>query len=128
MVAEEAGPPQPEKLLYHDLEEADIVGASCAFAPTGGGVGAIAIAMRDGGYIKMEGELLKLAPMIENLELGPPEMKYVGDEYAFGLTFDADSERSRGQGAGREFDAELLITATDGTRVYDAPGLVQCGS
>ena len=123
-----AGPPEPEKLLYQDIENADIVGASCGFAPTGGGVGAIAIAMRDGGYMKIEGVLHKLAPMIENMELGPPEMKYVGDDYALGLTFDAESERSHGEGAGREYDAELLITATDGTKIYEGPGLVQCGA
>ena len=127
VVEREAGPPTPQRLLYNDIEENQIFGASCTFAPTGGGSGAIAIAMLDGGYIKIEGELLTLVPMIEDQELGPPEMKFFGDKYAFGLSLDAESERPYGDG-GREYDASLLVTATDGTRIYDSAGLAQCGA
>ena len=121
------GPPTPERLLYNDIEENEIFGASCAFAPAAGGSGAIAIAMLDGGYIKIEGELLSLMPMVEGQELGPPEMKFFGDKYAFGLSLDAESERPHGD-SGKEYDASLLITATDGTRIFDSNGLAQCGA
>ena len=121
------GPPTPERLLYNDIEQNQIFGASCTFAPSGGGSGAIAIAMLDAGYIKIEGDLLRLVPMIEDQELGPPEMKFFGDKYAFVLALNAESERPHGEG-GREYDANLLITATDGTRVYDSAGLAQCAA
>ena len=119
------GPPTPDRLLYSDIEENEIFGASCTFAPTGGGSGAIAIAMLDGGYIKIEGELLSLMPMAEEQILGPPEMKYFGNDYAFGLALDAESERPHGD-SGKEFDATLMITASDGTRIYNSDGLAQC--
>lgn len=122
---EESGPPGPERILYHDIEANEIYGASCAFAPSGGGIGAIAIAMGDAGYLKIGGDLLKLAPMTEDQNLGPPEINFAGDEYSFGLTLDALSERAHGSG-GKEYDGWLKVNARDGSTVYEADGLIQC--
>lgn len=122
---EAAGPPAPQRLLYQDIEENELFGASCTFAPTGGGEGGIAIAMLEQGIFKLEGEVVKLAAMVEGQELGPPEMKYSGDEYAFTLSLDSASERPHGEG-GREYDASLTINARDGSIIYGEDGLAQC--
>ncbi len=119
--------PAPERILYRDIEENELFGTSCAFAPTGGGIGAIAIAMDDAGFIKFGGEIIKLAPLGEDYELGKPEMKFAGEDFAFNLTLDESSQRPREDG-GREFDASLSVRARDGTTIYDSGGLAQCGA
>ena len=117
----------PERILYQDIEANDLFGASCAFAPAGGGSGAIAIAMMDAGFIKIGGEIVRLAAINEEQQLDPPELKFAGEDYAFSLNLDPETERPR-EGNGREFDAQLSVRARDGSTIYDSAGLVQCGS
>ncbi len=119
--------PAPERILYRDIEEYELFGASCAFAPEGGGIGAIAIAMLDAGYIKFDGEIVKLVPLDEGQELAPPEMKFTGEDFGFSLVLDEPSERAREDG-GREFDARLAIRSRNGTTIYNSAGLAQCGA
>lgn len=122
----EEADPAPERILYSDIEENGLFGASCAFA-AGGGLGAIAIAMQDAGFIKYDGEIVRLPPYGEGHSLNPPEINYSGENYAFSLRLDEESERPRESG-GREFDAQLQVRARDGTTVYESDGLAQCGA
>lgn len=117
----------PERILFRDIEENVMVGASCAFAPSDGGSAATAIAMPVAGFIKLDGAIVELPAVADDQQLGPPSLEYEGTDYALSLTLDAASERSREDG-GREFDAQLEVRKADGTTVYEAEGLAQCGA
>ena len=117
-----------DPIRYPEIEKHDLYGAGCSFAPDGGGISAVAIAMADEGYLISEGELLRFAADAGSREL--PYLareKYTGREYAFTLKLD-DTE---GEQSGEETtDYRGTLNVRDGMdrTVYEATGLVQCGA
>lgn len=119
---------EPEPIRYPDIERHDMFGAGCAFAPDGGGMGALAILQGERGFVKIDGEVRELAPNVGSEE-GPlgVRARYAGREYALVLRLDPRSE----QGSGYEtvhYDARLTIEDGRGRAVYDSAGRAQCGS
>ncbi|MCP5396852.1 MAG: hypothetical protein H6918_08985 [Sphingomonadaceae bacterium] len=118
---------EPGKILYPDIEANQLFGASCAFVPDGGGIGAIALAMEDAGYMKLDGQIVRFAEADEAQQLGADSMAFVSDSASFTLTLDRSSERARAD-TGTEFNGELLVRDTTGASMYQARGLIQCGA
>ncbi|MCB2089339.1 MAG: hypothetical protein R3E18_09350 [Sphingomonadaceae bacterium] len=118
---------EPGKILYPDIETNELFGASCAFVPDGGGIAAIALAMEEGGVMKLNGEITRFAKADSTQQLGAPLMAFTGDIYGFSITLDEASARSHGDSA-TEYDGQLEVRNSEGQGVYKANGLVQCGA
>ncbi len=124
-------PPAPvnlEPIGYPDIEKHDLLGASCAFAPEGGGIGALVLAMERGAYIKVARQLIRLAP-----DAGSPELplgargKYAGREYS--LVFDLAEEEGEQEGIETvNYPARLVVSNARDQIVYQSNGVAQCGS
>ena len=125
--------PAPEELAlepigYPDIEQNDLYGAGCNFAPNGGGMGAVAIAMADEGYIKRKGEILTFAADSGSRELPYlARSKYDGKVYSFSLDIDEASEAPTGMETS-DYSGELTVEDQYGSVVYQATGIVQCGA
>ena len=129
--ANQIPPPEqlsPEPILYPDIEQNDLFGAGCNFVAEGGGMGAIALAKPDVGYMKRSGKLLTFAADKGSAQqpLGSWR-KYDGKKYGFIL----DLESKTGEQAGIEtvnFPARLTVRDGRGQKVYESVGTAQCGS
>ena len=130
---EAAQQPPPEKLVldpirYREIEKYGLYGAGCSFVPDGGGLGAVAIAMADDGYMIRNGELLHLSA-----DKGSEELPYLARSRYDGLTysFTLDLDEESGEKTGMETsDYRGELTVRDGSEniVYQANGLTQCGA
>lgn len=121
-------PVAPEKILYPDIEKNDLFGTSCAFAPEGGGLGAIALAMEDAGYLKLDGEIVRLAADkgSGDLPMGAYR-KYDGKANSFRLELDREAGKQDGIET-TNYPASLTILDAGDRVVYEASGIAQCGS
>ncbi|QPC99944.1 hypothetical protein [Qipengyuania soli] len=129
--ANQEAPPEmldPRPIRYPDIEKYGLYGAGCNFAPDGGGLGAIALAMADEGYMKRGEEILRFAADKGSDEL--PYLarhKYDGKDYSFTLDLDRDSGAPTGD---ETSDYSGTLTVKDGKDrvVYRATGIAQCGA
>ena len=122
-------PPQPiapEAILFPDIQQYDLFGAGCAFAP-GGSIGAVMLSREKVAWMKLEGRLVRFAsdPGSAALPLGTWS-RYAGKEWALALT------RTEGEGEAsgsesRQWPGRLVVTDAFGQAVFEAAGLVQCG-
>jgi hypothetical protein len=116
-----------QPINYREIEAHDLYGTSCAFAPEGGGIAALFLAMPDAGYLKLDGKLVQLAA-----DAGSPELPYLAHERYDGEAFSARlsvAGAARGDGPETErYTGRLTIEDANGRAVYDAPGTVQCGA
>lgn len=129
--AHQDAPPEalvPDPIAYAEIEKYGLFGAGCSFAPEGGGMGAIVLAMPDRGYMMKDGELLTFAADKGSgqIPLGAWR-KYDGKDYSFEFTID----ESGGEQSGMEtfdYDAQLIVRDGKDRVVYEAAGMAQCGS
>ncbi len=125
--------PAPETLVletigYPDIEANDLYGAGCNFAPDGGGMGAVAIAMAEEGYLKRKGEILTFAADSGSRELPYlARSRYDGKAYSFSLEVDDASEAPSGMETS-DYSGELTVEDQYGGVVYQSTGIVQCGA
>ncbi len=118
----------PLPIRYPHIEANDLYGAGCSFVPQGGGLGAIALAQANEGYMKRGEEILRFAADKGSREL--PYMarrKYDGRDYSFTLELD-ESERERSGIETTDYPGILTVTDEKDRVVYRASGLVQCGA
>ena len=124
-------PPQQIKLeaiTYPDIEKHDLFGAGCNFAPDGGGIGAVFLGMKQTGYFKHEGRIVRLAA-----DAGSPELPLESHEQYDGKEYSAELKIEEGEGeqSGIEtvdFAGHLTVRDSSEQPVYEADGVVQCGS
>ena len=125
--------PPPEQLVldpirYKEIEKFDLYGAGCSFTPDGAGLGTVALAMADKGYLIRKGELL-----VHAADMGSGELpylarrKYDGREYSFTLDIDEAGGRQSGYET-RDYRGELVVLDGNDNVVYEAEGPVQCGA
>lgn len=120
-------PLSPQAIRYPDIERHEIYGASCAFVPDGGGVGAIAIAMREAGYMKLEGDIERFAPDPGSSELPlGTRSKYVGGAWSFQLELTGDASQTGSETF--EHRARFTVRNDRDQIAYEAEGLAQCGT
>ena len=121
-------PIAPQAILYPDIERNEIYGTSCAFAPEGGGLGAIAIAMREDGFMKLDGKIVRFSADGGSTALpSAARSKYSGKKYAFELTL-GGGEGKRVAAEAATYDGKLTVRASNGDTVYQQTGEIQCGS
>lgn len=125
--------PPPEKLTpgpirYREIEQYELFGMGCSFAPERGGMAAVALAMEDTGHFLRDGELITLAA-----DKGSAELPYLArrkyDGKAYSMLLDLDEEA--GERTGEEtsdYPATLTIRDANGAVVYRKPGIAQCGA
>lgn len=125
--------PAPEQLelgaiRYREIEQHDLYGAGCSFAPEGGGLAAVGIAMAETGHFLRNGEMVTLAA-----DKGSAELPYLArreyDGAAYSMTLDLDD--AEGEPAGEEvsdFPATLTIRDANEQVVYRKKGIAQCGA
>ena len=122
-------PPQrlaPEAILFPDIQEHDLFGAGCAFAPQGS-MGAVMLSREKLAWMKLEGRLVRFAsdPGSAKMPLGTWS-RYAGKEWAIALTrTEGDGEASGSES--RQWPGRLVVTDAFGQTVFDSAGLVQCG-
>lgn len=117
----------PEPILYPDIERYDLFGAACNYAP-GTSLGTRVIAREVDAYVKIEGEMVRLAadPGSRELPLGTRSL-YSGREYALRLRLMGDGEPSAQGRRGTTYDSEITLSDAHGRTVYEGEGLAECG-
>lgn len=117
-----------DPIRYPEIEKYDLYGAGCGFAPDGGGLGAVALAMAEEGYLIRNGELLRFAADTGSRELPYlAHSKYTGLEYSFTL----ELNEAGGQQSGMEttdYRGQLTVRDSGDRVVYQAKGITQCGA
>lgn len=129
--AAQVPPPQPVNLsaiTFPDVERENLFGAGCNFAPTGGGMGAIAIAQNEAGYLKVDGRIERFAPDTGSAEIpyGGRE-KYTSTNRSFRLMVDTSAVQQTGYET-VDYPGRLIIRDSRDRVVYEAGGIVQCGA
>ncbi|UOR08112.1 hypothetical protein LCM18_07650 [Qipengyuania flava] len=128
--AHQTPPPQPLELgaiRYREIEEHELYGAGCSFAPAGGGLAAVALAMPDTGHIIVDGEMLTLAADKGSDELPYlARRKYDGTEHSMELDLDQDAGEEVGAEVS-DYPATLTIRNARDQIVYNQSGIAQCG-
>ncbi|WP_150124945.1 hypothetical protein [Tsuneonella mangrovi] len=118
----------PQAILYPDIEKAGIYGASCGFVPDGGGLRAIAIAMEDQGYMKIDGEMVIFAADKGSRQL-PGAAREHYDAHDYGFTLDiAENQSSGTDPESHNYPAVFVLRDGQGRSVFEAQGMAQCGS
>lgn len=123
-------PPQPispQVIGYPDIEKYNLFGAGCSFAP-GTSMGAIVLAMDDTAYIKLEGEIIRLASDTgsSDLPLGA-HTQYDGKEYQIELALEEDEGVLSGEET-MTYPGFAIIRDANDQVVYQADGAMQCGA
>lgn len=120
-------PIDPQTIGYPDIEQHQIYGASCAFAP-GDGIGAVLIAENQSAWLKLEGRMQRLAsdPGSAKHPFGTWE-HYDGKEFSARIEIDQESGKQTGDEV-VNYSGKLAIEDPYGQLVYAASGTVQCGA
>ena len=118
----------PEPILYPDIEENDLYGRSCNYAP-GTSLGTRVIARRDDAFIKIDDEMVRLAADPGSGDL-PADTRslYDGREYSLRLRIDGDGQPATDSEEVMEYHGTISLRDQWGRVVYDGAGLVQCGA
>ena len=124
--------PAPEKLelgaiRYREIEQHDLYGAGCSFAPGGGGLSAVALAMAETGHFLRGTELMTLAADKGSAELPYlARSKYDGTAYSMTLEIEEDAGEEVAAEVS-DFPATLTISNANDQVVYRKSGIAQCG-
>jgi len=119
---------QLEPIRYREIEKNELYGTGCSFAPHGGGMPAVALAMAETGHFLRGDKLITLAA-----DKGSPELPYLArrkyDGAAYSMTLDLDE--AEGEQSGEEtsdYPATLTIRDASEQVVYRKSGIAQCGA
>ncbi|WP_338445867.1 hypothetical protein V5F89_12025 [Pelagerythrobacter marensis] len=121
-------PVSPEPIARADIESHGLSGAGCVFRKDPGNDDPLALALERGAFVKIEGELHRLAPDAGSASL--PVMarsRYDGREY--GMILDLAEEEGMQTGAETiDYPGRLELRNGRGQLVFGSNGIVQCGS
>ena len=119
---------QLEPIRYREIEKNELYGTGCSFAPDGGGMSAVALAMAETGHFLRGDKLITL-----EADKGSPELPYLArrkyDGAAYSMTLDLDE--AEGEQSGEEtsdYPATLTIRDASEQVVYRKSGIAQCGA
>lgn len=127
--ANESEPPLdeivPEPILYPDIEQHDIYGDSCSYAP-GTSLGARVIARRADAFMKINGEIVRFAadPGARELPMGTRSL-YNGRAHSLRLQIDGEGEQTGTERS--DYEGTVSLRDRWGRTVYSGTGPVQCG-
>lgn len=124
-LAGKAIPIELEPIRLPDIETHQLYGTSCAFAPEGGGLGAVAIAMEDAGYLKIGKEVRRFAA-----DKGSVKLLFGTHAQHDGLTNSFDLEPvgdiPQANGGSVTFPGRLTVRDDHERVVYERAGEIQC--
>ena len=119
---------QLEPIRYREIDKNELYVTGCSFAPDGGGMSAVALAMAETGHFLRGDKLITLAA-----DKGSPELPYLArrkyDGAAYSMTLDLDE--AEGEQSGEEtsdYPATLTIRDASEQVVYRKSGIAQCGA
>lgn len=117
-------PPRPQPILYPDIETNKLTDPACAFAPDGGGMAPVVLAMDGKAVMKLDGEIAEFAADKGGQKgASVAWSRYDGRAYSlhFGLG-NASGEAANG----RRYAAHVELRDGRGRVVYRAAGTAQC--
>lgn len=115
----------PEPILYPDIERNDLFGAVCSYAP-GTSLGIRAIAREADAFVKIDGEIVRMAadPGARELPLRTRSL-YNGREYSLRLQILGEGEQAEAETI--DYTGQVTLRDAYGRVVYEGEGPVQCG-
>lgn len=124
----------PEPILLPDIERYDLLGEACNYAP-GTSLGTRVIAREADAFVKIEGEMVRLAadPGARELPLHTHTL-YNGKEYSLRLSIEGEGDE---EGVGEtespvpqptNYEGTVQLRDAYGRIVYEGTGLAQCKS
>ncbi|HZF46310.1 MAG TPA: hypothetical protein VEZ26_08240 [Sphingomonadaceae bacterium] len=124
-LAGKAIPIELEPIRLPDIEKHQLYGTSCAFAPEGGGLGAVAMAMEDAGYLKIRKEVRRFAA-----DKGSAKLLFGTYVQHDGLANSFDMEPvgqvPQVDGGSVTFPGRLTVRDDHERIVYERAGEIQC--
>ena len=106
----------PEPILEHEIKRLQYRSTGCVFSPGVGGHGAMALAMKEAGYIKVDGEMIRFASDSGSAMLPQGiRARYFGTSHWFKLSF---TDNSGG--------AHLVVGDHADNIVFEAEGKAWC--
>ena len=117
-------PITPEPILLPDIERLDLYGAACNYAP-GTSLGTRVIARETDAYIKVDGEVMRLAADAGSRELPQgTRTLYSGKAYSVRLVVTGEGEPAPGGAV--NYEGTIMVRDAYGREVYEGTGLAQC--
>lgn len=109
-------PIEPEPILEYEIDQLRFRSAGCVFSPGAGGHGAMALAMKEAGYMKVKGEMVRFAADSGSAEIRPGvRSRYFGTSHWFKLGF-----------TDKDGGAHLTVGDHADNIVFDAEGKAWC--
>ncbi|OZA91664.1 MAG: hypothetical protein B7X57_09835 [Erythrobacter sp. 34-65-8] len=121
-----AVPLKPEPILYPDIEQHALTDPACAFAPDGGGMAPVLLAMEDRAVMRLSGDIAEFAPD-NGVQKGPGVAWTRYDGLAYSIHFGLGTEQPEEPG-GKRYEATLEVRDGADRAVYRASGYAQCPS
>jgi hypothetical protein len=120
-------PIAPQPILFADIQQYNLFGAGCAFAP-GGSMGAVLLTRDKVAHMKLADRAVRFASDPGSARM-PLETwsRYIGKDMALSLTRTQEPGAAPDQDAVR-WQGKLTVTDAFDQVVYEADGLVQCGA
>ncbi|TIX50033.1 hypothetical protein [Alteraurantiacibacter aquimixticola] len=119
-------PVTPEPILTPDIEQHDMYGASCSYAP-GTSLGARVIARQADAFMKVEGEIIRFAADPGAREL-PFATRSLYNGRVYSLRLEVEGEGAQSGDEVRDYEGTISLRDRWGRVVYTGTGLVQCGA
>jgi hypothetical protein len=121
-------PVTPDPILYPDMEQHDLYGQACNYAP-GTSLGTRVIAREGDAFVKIDGDVIRLAADPGSREL-PAQSRslYDGREYSLRLAIEGEGEPAAANSGVSEYQGTVSLRDRWGRVVYDGVGLAQCGA
>ena len=117
----------PGTIGYPDIERHKMIGEACAYAP-GTSIAARVIARRDDAFIKVDGDILRLAADPGSDELpANSRSQYDGRAYSLHLSVEGEGEPVPGSSA-VDYSGRMELRDSWGRVVYTGNGLARCGA
>jgi len=114
----------PDPILLPDIEEFDLYGAACNYAP-GTSLGTRVVAREADAFIKIDGEVFRLAadPGSRELPMNTRTL-YSGREYS--LRLELHGEEAEAESEKADYEGTVIVRDQWGRTVYEGTGLAQC--
>lgn len=117
----------PDPLLYDDIEANDLYGLTCAYAP-GTSMGARVIAREVDAFVKIDGEVIRLAADPGSRELpAATRSLYNGREYSLRLEI-AENTTDEETTEAVFYEGTVRLRDRWDRVVYQGTGVVNCGA
>ncbi|MFC3097755.1 hypothetical protein [Alteraurantiacibacter palmitatis] len=118
----------PEPILYPDLEQHDLYGLACSYAP-GTSLATRVVTRAADAFVKIDGEMLRFAADPGSRELpGNTRTLYNGRAYSLRLEIEGDGTAiAEGSGATR-YSGTVHLRDRWNRTVYTGTGTVDCGA